>query len=157
SSGLILNPADTFAGRDVSLSASSLAFAPQLVDAGIPPERAAARDQAAAQAQTLTISNTGSAALKIASLVSSNPSFIVLGSVPAVLAPGAQFNVGVEFLPSSAASSALSGTLTLTDNAGTGTQTISLSGAAVTLDDGPAHHSLVHSLTISYASLVTVD
>jgi hypothetical protein len=97
----------------VSLSPSSLAFPAQYVGtSGLP--------------QSVTVSNTGTAALAITSVVASPASFGVLNACGSSVAAGSNCSIGVFFDPTAAGST--TGSLILTDSAGDSPQTVALSG-----------------------------
>lgn len=99
-----------------TLSASSLAFGTQAVGT-------------TSAAQSLTLSNSGNAALSIASiaLTGTNPSaFAESNNCGSSVAAGAQCTISVIFTPS--ASGAFAASVTVTDNASGSTQTATLSG-----------------------------
>jgi hypothetical protein len=84
--------------------------------------------------QTVTLSNSGSAPLALASVASSNAAFVVSGGTCAAggsVAAGGSCTVTVAFQPTSAG--ALGGTLTFTHNASPSTSTVALSGTGVAL------------------------
>jgi hypothetical protein len=95
-----------------TLSPSSLSFGNQNVGSTSAP-------------QTVTLSNTGNAALAITRL-SASGDFTQTNACGSSLAAGGSCTISVTFTPS--ASGTRSGTLTLTDNAGGGTQTVTLTG-----------------------------
>ena len=76
--------------------------------------------------QTVTLNNTGTAALAITSVTASPSDFGVLNSCGNSVAPGSSCAIGVFFDP--AASGARTGTMTITDNAADSPQTVTLSG-----------------------------
>jgi len=100
----------------VSLSPSSLAFASQAVGA-------------TSAAQSVTLNNTGNAALSVTSLAitGANASdFVQTNTCGSSVAAGAKCTISVTFTPS--ASGARTATLTIADNASGSPQTASLSG-----------------------------
>jgi hypothetical protein len=97
----------------VGLSATSLNFAAQTVSTKSAP-------------QMITLTNTGNAALSPLTITRSGP-FAETNNCGGFVAVGASCAVGVTFSPIDAGSG--SGTLTLTDNAGT--QTVPLSGSGM--------------------------
>jgi hypothetical protein len=97
----------------VSLSASSLTFGTQ----------AAGTTSAA---QTLNLTNSGTAALTINSIVITG-AFLETNTCPQSLAAGAACTISILFAPTQAG--AQTGTLTITDNAPTSPQVVSLGGA----------------------------
>jgi hypothetical protein len=96
----------------VSLSAASLAFANQSL--GTP-----------SAAQTLTLTNTGSGALTLASITASGD-FTQTNNCGTSVAAGANCSISVIFTPS--ASGARTAALSIADNASGSPQTVSLSG-----------------------------
>ena len=96
----------------VVLSNTSLTFTSQIVGTTSVP-------------QTVTVTNAGSAPLTISSIVSSG-AFSETNSCVSAVAPGGVCTVSVSFTPTT--SGIVMGTLTLTDNAATSPQTISLTG-----------------------------
>jgi hypothetical protein len=111
----------------VSLSPSSLAFGGQLIGTS-------------SAAMTVTVSNTGDAPLVFNAAtpaatagVSISGNFAVAGGTTCVsgatVAAGASCSINLNFSPTAPAGSK-SGTLTLRDNAGGGSQTVSLTGTA---------------------------
>ncbi len=80
-------------------------------------------------AQVVTVKNTGTAAATISSIAlggTNATSFVEIGTCGTSLAAGASCSIGVAFKPASAA--ALSGTLSVTDNAIGSPQTVTLTG-----------------------------
>jgi len=100
----------------VSLSASTLSFGSETVNA-------------TTAAQIVTVTNTGTATLTPLTIAATGP-FVQTNTCGASLAAGAICTISVTFTPT-AAGSAVS-TVTLTDNAGSSPQVISLSGVGVT-------------------------
>ncbi len=103
-------------GAVASLSPSSLTFASQAVGA-------------TSAAQTITLNNTGNAALTLTSiaLTGTNPGdFAQTNTCGSSVAAGANCTISVTFTP--AASGTLTAAVTLTDNATGSPQTVSLSG-----------------------------
>ncbi|NOT83530.1 MAG: choice-of-anchor D domain-containing protein [Methylococcaceae bacterium] len=116
--------------------------------------------------QNVTVTNTGTANLAIASVALSAPtSFAITNGCPASLAPAASCNIGVTFTPTVAG--ALADTLTITDNTGgvAGTQqTVQLSGngtvstpIAGVLPAGPLTFGNVNVGSISAIQTVTLS
>lgn len=95
----------------VKLSATSLTFAPQNVGTTGAP-------------QIVTVTNFGSAPLDLTIKVSKD--FPISTTCPSALAGGSNCTISVSYAPT--VTGAETGAVTLTDNAFTGTQTISLSG-----------------------------
>ncbi len=101
-------------GPTLTLSPSSITFPGQYVGtSGLP--------------LTVTATNPGSAPLTITSVTTSSKDFGVLNACGGSLAAGSSCAIGVFFDPSS--SGAVSGTLTIADNASGSPQTIPLSGS----------------------------
>lgn len=96
----------------VSLSAPSLTFDKQ--DEGT-----------SSQTQTITLMNAGTAALVISRVAATGP-FSVVNNCGTTVAVGASCTVSVSFVPTSAGAAA--GTLTITDNAVSSPQTVTLLG-----------------------------
>ena len=76
--------------------------------------------------QNVTLTNTGSVAISIASIVASPADFGALPTCGASLAAGGSCSIGVFFDPT--VSGARTGTLTITDSAANSPQTVALSG-----------------------------
>lgn len=117
-----------------SLSPSSLSFGDQGVGY-------------ASVAKTVTLSNTGSAVLNISgiSISGTNASnYAQTNSCGSTLAAGSSCNISVTFTPSAAGSR--TATLTFTDNAGSGSQSVGLTGNGV-----------VPSATLAPATLTFAD
>ncbi len=77
-------------------------------------------------AQTVTLSNTGNAALTITSSIAASGDFAEANTCGSSVAAGANCTIGVTFTPT--ASGTRTGTLSITDNASGSPQTISLTG-----------------------------
>jgi hypothetical protein len=100
--------------QSVSLSATSLSFGSEVIGttSGI---------------KTVTLTNTGSAALAISSIVPSPiPTFAETTNCGATVKAGAQCAIRVTFTPSTAGT--ITGSLSITDNASNSPQTVSLTG-----------------------------
>ena len=80
-------------------------------------------------AQTLTLTNNGGLTLNISGITISPAFSIVTNNCAATLAVNAACTLSIVFAPTSAGP--LTGTLTLTDNAPSGTQTANLTGTAI--------------------------
>jgi cytochrome c553 len=101
-------------------------------------------------AQSVTLSNSGTAALSLASIASSNAAFRVAGGTCAAggtVGPGASCTVSMTFNPT--ASGAANGTLTLTHNASPTTSTVALSGSGAA---AAAPIAAVAPASLSFAS-----
>src|SRR5207249_4083381 len=101
----------------VTLSPSSLAFANQLVGT-------------TSVAKAVTLSNTGSAALAIGSIVISGTNasdFSQTNNCPSTVNPGANCSIKVTFKP--AATGSRIGAITVTDNASGSPQAVGLKGS----------------------------
>ncbi len=132
-------------GTAVLLSPTNLTFASQEINTQSLP-------------QSVTISNLGATSLSITSITIST-NWTQTNTCGASLAAGASCTATVIFAPTTAGS--LSGSLTLTDNDTTGTQTVSLTGtgsAAPTVDMSPSSLSFGNQLinTTSPAQIVTL-
>jgi len=103
----------------VKLSPSTLTFGTQLFGTS-------------SNAQPVTLTNTGKAALQISKVVTS-PNFSQTNSCPRKLQPGGQCTANVVFTPHNV--NTITGTITITDNAPNSPQTVQLTGVgtAVTL------------------------
>ncbi len=99
----------------VTLSASSLTFPVQDIGTTSP-------------SQTVTLTNSGTATLKISS-ISPSGDFAVTHNCGATVVAGANCALSITFTPTAAG--ARTGSITITDNASPATQTISLSGTGV--------------------------
>ena len=97
----------------VSLSATSLTFASQTVGT-------------TSAAQTITLKNTGTAALTISAIAASS-SFAETNTCGTSVAASASCTISVTFTPTTAAGT-VTGTLSFTDNAAASPQSVSLSG-----------------------------
>jgi YVTN family beta-propeller protein len=109
------NNVSVIAGADagpVTLFPASLSFGSQLL-------------HTASQPQTVTLTNTGSTTLNIASIVAS-ANFYRTNHCPSSLAPGASCTIKVTFRPLSICPK--TGTLTITDDAANSPQVVPLSG-----------------------------
>ena len=116
-----LSGTGTHAVPGAALSPTHLTFGSQTVGTTSP-------------SQTVTLTNTGIGSLTITAITSNNGDFVVqTNGCGATLASGASCGVAVTFTPSSAG--AASGTLTVTDNAGSGSQIVALTGTGSTETD----------------------
>jgi hypothetical protein len=96
----------------VTLSPNSLTFAPQM-------------DGTTSAAQTVTLTNSGTAALTITAITASGD-FALTQNCGTSVAAGVNCAISVTFTPTAAGTR--TGTVTITDNAGNSPQTVSLSG-----------------------------
>jgi len=130
-------------GSVAQLSPTNLAFPSQYVGTtGLP--------------QSVTVSNTGSAALTISSVTTSPADFGSLNACGSSVAPGSSCAIGIFFDPT--ATGTISGTLTLTDNAGGSPQTVTLSGTGQDFSlapSGPSTATVAPGQTASYTLAVT--
>jgi sugar lactone lactonase YvrE len=101
-----------------SLSATSLSFGNQLV--GTP-----------SAAQTVTLTNNGTAALTISSTVATGDFALSNNTCSSTEGPGGICTLSITFTPT--ASGLRNGVLTLMDNAGSGSQSVCLSGTGIAL------------------------
>jgi len=110
-------------GKDVSTAAAAtfspaaLTFGPQAVGTN-------------SAVKTVTLTNTGGAALAIRSLATTGD-FLQANTCPTLLVPGASCTISVIFAPVAVGSR--SGTVTVTDDASNSPQTVPLSGAGGSL------------------------
>jgi sugar lactone lactonase YvrE len=108
-------------------------------------------------AQMATLTNTGSAALNISSIVVSGASFADTTSCGSTLAAGASCMISVTFTPSAAAS--YSGSLTVSDNASGSPQSITLSGTGLTstygLSASPMTQAVAGGSVATYTLTIT--
>jgi hypothetical protein len=136
---LALKPASASA-PGVSLSSSSLSFGSESVGAS-------------STAQTVTLSNTGSAALSITSIgitgVDSSD-FTQTNNCGSSVAAGAKCTISVTFTP--AASGSLTAALSLTDNATGSPQSVSLAGTGAASGGGGAPAVSLSSTSLSFGS-----
>ena len=125
----------------VSLSATSLTFSSQSIGTTSAP-------------QTVTMSNTGTSPLTIAGIVASGD-FAQSNTCGISLAAGANCAINVTFTPTAAGSR--TGNLTISDNAVSSPQIVSLggSGADFTISVSPPSASVVAGNSISYTVTVT--
>ena len=125
----------------VSLSVTSLTFSSQPLGT-----------TSAAQAVTLT--NTGTAALTISSIVATG-NFAQLNTCGSSLAAGASCTISVTFTPTVAGSR--TGSLTITDNAASSPQVVNLggSGSDFTVSVAPPSASVIAGNAVSYTITVT--
>ncbi len=100
-------------GPVVKLSPTSLSFSNQVINT-------------TSAAKTVTLTNTGTAALNISSIAASANFAISTNTCGATLAVGKKCKVGVTFTPTVLGK--LTGTLTFTDNASNSPQTVALTG-----------------------------
>jgi hypothetical protein len=124
------------------VSPSSLTFSTQYVGtSGLP--------------QTVTLTNSGSAVLNIASVTATPGDFGVLSACSNSLAAGQSCSIGVFFDPTSAG--AKTGSLTITDNSANSPQTVSLSGTGqdfLMTASGAASATIMAGQTATYSIAV---
>ncbi len=139
--------ADAFAvkfttGPAAGFSASQIVF----------PEQA---ENTTSTARSVTLYNSGEAPLTIASIAASKD-FAQTNNCPAVMAPSTSCSISVTFTPS-VTTSPDTGTLTVTDNAPGGTQTVALSGTVGTfsLSANPTQQIINPGGTASYTLTFT--
>ncbi|HXN24989.1 MAG TPA: choice-of-anchor D domain-containing protein, partial [Candidatus Dormibacteraeota bacterium] len=128
-------------GTGSSMS-STISLAPQTLDFGrIPAGNASV-------SQSVAVTNSGSFNLALTAFTASaNFSVISAPALPATLLPGESKPIQVAFVPaSSAASGAVAGSLTVSNDSANGPAVVALSGTAVGLTSAPA-------ITVSPASL----
>ncbi|MGH9450267.1 MAG: beta strand repeat-containing protein [Terriglobia bacterium] len=129
------------------VNAPALAVNPQSIDFG------AEAQGFSSPTQTVTLTNVGSEALAISGVAASSSFAVQSNTCGATLAAGgAQCTVGVQFTPSTTASTtaAMTGTLTITDNAAGSPQTVALSGTAST----PAPAITFTPASLTFASVL---
>ncbi len=105
-----------------SLVPSSLTFAPQLTGTTSPP-------------QSVTLTNSGTSSLTIKDIVTTS-SYEQTNTCPASLAAGASCSISVTFSPRIRGT--ITGTLTVSDNASGGKQTVALSGTGTVINLVPS-------------------
>ena len=129
-------------GPVASLSPSSLTFAPQTVST-------------TSSSQNVTLSNTGDATLDISNVTASG-NFAETNNCATTLSAGAHCTVSVTFTPTAAG--ALTGTLTVADDASNGSpQTTSLSGtgADFSLGASPSSVTVTHGNSVNVVLTVS--
>ena len=131
------NPGAAAGTPSASLSATALAF-PSIVVGG------------SSSAQTLSISNTGTDALVVNSIVSSLPDFVVNGGC-ATVAVGASCSLAVTFTPAQVGTRA--GNLTVAHNAAGGSSTVSLTGTG----SAPLVPRISVPLSLNFGAVVTAQ
>jgi hypothetical protein len=127
----------------VSLSPASLSFAASGVGLTAP-------------AQTLTLTNNGGLPLHLSNAAISAGFLLASNNCGTTLAPAASCNLTVVFAPSTAG--AISGTLTLADDAPSGSQTTNLIGAGIDYSlatNGATSVTLASGATATYPLLLT--
>ena len=123
-----------------TLSPTSLTFGNQTVGTSSP-------------AQSVTLSNSGSAALSISSFAITGD-FGQANNCGSSLAAGSSCTINVTFTPTAAGTR--NGTLTITDNASNGPQTVSLTGTGVTATgSGPAFVQIQNNIDVSGAAFTS--
>ena len=123
-----------------TLSRTSLTFGNQTVGTGSP-------------AQSVTLSNSGSAALSISSFAVTGD-FGQTNNCGSSVAAGSSCTINVTFTPTAVGTR--SGTLTITDNASNSPQTVSLTGTGVTATgSGPAFVQVQNNIDVSGAAFTS--
>jgi len=107
----------------VSLTPSRMKFGVQLINTS-------------SQAQTATLTNTGSQAVTISSIYTDNP-FSQSNNCPSTLQPSSDCQIQVTFSPTTGGKA--SGTLTVNDNAQGSPQTVALSGIGTVVKLSPSN------------------
>lgn len=107
-------------GTGAAAPAPAVSFNPSALDLG------SSLVGQASPSKTLTLTNSGTAALSLSSISASPSAFAVNNSCPATLAPNASCTVTVGFTPS--ATGAATGTLTVMDSAAGSPHSVALSG-----------------------------
>jgi hypothetical protein len=125
----------------VTVSPTNLTFASQSIGTTSAP-------------QAVTMTNTGSGALTITSIVATGE-FAQLNTCGTNLAAGATCTINVTFTPTATGSA--TGTLTITDNALSSPQMVSLggSGSGFSVAVSPASASVVAGNSVSYTLIIT--
>ncbi len=103
--------------------------------------------------KTVTLHNSGNVPLSIAGIAAGGEFAVASNTCGASLAAGASCTINITFTP--AQLGARSGTLTVTDNASGGTQTVALSGAGTTAPPRVTHLSTL-SVPVAGGTEVTV-
>jgi hypothetical protein len=129
------NPAAANGTPTIALSSSTLSFADTQVGTS-------------ANAQVLTVSNAGTAALTIGSIVSNLPDFAVNGNCASVAA-GATCNLSVRFAPTQTGLRA--GSITLTHDAAGGSSSVGVSGTG----SAPLLPQTSVPLTVNFGAVVS--
>jgi hypothetical protein len=124
----------------VLLSPSSLTFSSQKVGS-------------TSSAQTVTLTNTGTADLTVTGIAASGD-FAETDTCPGTIAAGNSCSINVTFTPTAAG--ARTGAVTITDNAGTGSQTVSLTGTGVSATAVVVESVSPNSLPIGTTGTLTV-
>ena len=114
---------------------------------------------ATSSTQVVTLKNTGAAALSLSAITASPSSFAIVSkpSLPATLAPGGTTQVLLSLTPTAAGT--ISGTLTVTSNAPSSPNTVSLTGAGsqVTTSSLTITTSSLPSTTVQQAYTTTLS
>jgi len=134
--------------RSISLAPSALIFGEQ-------------QNGTTSTAQVVSLRNTGTATVNVASIAISNSLFTQVNGCPSSLEPGVSCSISVSFAPT--ASGSLAAVLTVTDDAPGGPHTVSLTGTgsaagtpAVSLDRTGLTFAAANQNTTSAAQDVTV-
>jgi hypothetical protein len=115
---------------------------PPVVSATVSPASltfAAQATGSTSAAQTVTLTNTGTGALAISSIAAS-ANFAETNTCGSSLAAGGNCTISVTFTPTAAGS--LPGTITITDNASSSPQTVTLAGTGTSVGVAPTSSSL---------------
>jgi len=161
---LVFTDSDVNSPQNVGLSGTGSATAPGV---GLAPTSLAFGNQAlttTSAAKTVTLTNTGTAALTINSIAASgdfaetSTGAAACPITPATLAAGANCTISVTFTPT--ALGARAGTLTITDNAGGSPHTVPLTGTGTGAPDfgltGPASvQGVTLGQTLNFSVTVT--
>jgi len=128
---------------DVTLSPASLTFPTQVVFT-------------TSVAQTVTLTNTGNGSLSISQVAATGP-FHETNTCSAAIAPGATCTISVTFIPTS--QGALTGSISITDNAPGSPQQVSLNGTGTLIQLAPTTLKLGHQPvgTTSLPKKITVS
>ncbi|MBT9332641.1 kelch repeat-containing protein [Paracidobacterium acidisoli] len=154
-SGAVLNAGQqtlsvTFTPNDTTDYTSATASVTLTVNAGTPGillaptslSFSAQNTGSTSAAQSVTLTNTGSTALSIASIAASGD-FAETNTCKSSVAAGANCTIAVTFTPT--AGGTRTGSLTITDNAGGSPQIVPLTGTGTTVTESPSSSSLTVS------------
>lgn len=137
---VVASPSNAASQAIISLSTSSLAFAGTLPGVTSP-------------AQTITLTNTGTATLEISTIQSSTPDFIVSTSCSIVLA-GTSCPVNISFTPQAAAGvSTRIGSIEISSNASVPLELISLIGTVTAISPAPSFALTVNGAATASATV----
>jgi hypothetical protein len=139
---LTVTDSATGSPQTVGLTGTGVASAPGVTLSSNTLTFAAQNTGSTSAAQTVTLTNSGSAALSITSIAASGD-FAETNTCGSSVAAGANCAISVTFTPTAGGSR--TGTLTVTDSSSTSPQTVSLVGTGATVAEIPASSSLTIS------------